>query len=235
LVNFFVTFLWGLVKIIGGKEVIMNRLDTPLQNNSRLISPDSYTDLAPVRRLIVLVPDADLDYAAATRRVWNLAGEMESHILFIGLCKDTAEEPGLRRQLITMTAMVQGGKVSAEAYIETGTNWVTIVKRNYQQGDLVVCFAEQRAGLMQKPLSQILQASLKIPVYILSGIFWKKPGLNWRSQVTLWVGHIGIVLAFSLLQFRIVQLPKDGFQSVLLLLSILPEFWLIWVWNNLSS
>jgi hypothetical protein len=235
LVNFFVSILCGLVKIMGGKEVNMNRPDAQLQNNSRLISPISYTDLAPTRRLIVLVPDADLDYAAAARRVWNLAGGMESQILFIGLCNDTAEEPGLRRQLITMTAMVQDGKASAEAYIETGTNWVTIVKRNYLQGDLVVCFAEQRAGLIQKPLSQVLQSSLKIPVYIISGIFWEKPGLNWRSQVTLWAGHMGIVLAFCLLQFRIIQLPKDGFQSLLLVLSILPEFWLIWVWNNLFS
>ena len=213
----------------------MNRLDTQLQNNSRLISPVSYTDLAPTRRLIVLVPDANIDYAAATRRVWKLAGELESHILFIGLCKDTAEEPGLRRQLITMTAMVHDGKSTAEAYVETRTNWVTIVERNYQQGDLVVCFAEQRTGLMQKPLSQILQSTLKIPMYLISGLFWEKPGLHWRSQVTLWVGNIGIVLAFCLLQFRIVQLPKDGFQSSLLLLSILPEFWLIWVWNNLFS
>ncbi len=213
----------------------MNRLDTGLQNNSRLISPVSYTDLAPTRRLIVLVPDADLDYAAASRRVWNLAGEMESHILFIGLCKDAAEEPGLRRQLITMAAMVQDREVSAETYIETGTNWITIVKRNYQPGDLVVCFAKQRAGLLQKPLSEILQSSLKIPVYIISGIFFEKPGLNWRSQLTLWAGYAGIVIAFCLLQIRIVQLPRDGFQSVLLLLSILPEFWLIWVWNNLVN
>ena len=213
----------------------MNRPDAQLQNNSRLIIPVSYTELAPARRLIVLVPDADLDYAAATRRVWNLAGEMESHILFIGLCKDAAEEPRLRRQLITMTAMVQDGNTSAEAIVETGTDWLAIVKRTYQKGDLVVCFGEQRVGLLQKPLSQILQSNLSIPVYIVSGIFMEHSGLNWRSQATLWTGYAGIVIAFCLLQIRIVQLPRDGFQSILLLLSILPEFWLIWVWDNLFN
>ena len=189
----------------------------------------------PARRLIVLVPDADVDYAAATRRVWKLAVEMESRILFIGLCKDAADEPGLRRHLITMTAMVQDGKASAEACVEIGTSWIMTVKRNYQPGDLVVCFPEQGAGLLQKPLSQVLQSSLKMPVYFISGIFPEKPGLTWHSQVTLWAGYMGIIFAFCLLQFRIVQLPNDGVQSALLILSTLPEFWLIWVWANLFN
>ena len=213
----------------------MNKPTTQMQTSPGLISPVSELDLESTRRLIVLVPDDDLDYAAATRRVWELAGELKAHILFIGLCKDPEQEPGLRRQLITMTAMVQDGNASAETCIETGTNWVTIVKRNYRPGDLVVCFAEQRAGFLQKPLSQILQSSLNIPVYIISEVFMETAGMNWRSQITLWTGYAGIVIAFCLLQVRIVQLPKDGFQSLLLLLSIIPEFWLIWVWNNLFS
>ena len=210
----------------------MNKLDTQLQNNSSFVAPISCPDPGPARRLIVLVPDADVDYAAATRRVWKLAVEMESRILFIGLCKDVADKPGLRRHLITMTAMVQDGKASAEACVEIGTSWIMTVKRNYQPGDLVVCFTQQRTGLLQKPLSQVLQSGLKIPVYIISGIFSYKPEWNLHSQAILWSGHVGIVLAFCLLQFRIVQLPKDGFQSALLILSILPEFWLIWVWNG---
>ena len=224
----------------------MTRLDIQLQRSSASISPVSHSDpstwLRPSgqgvevgRRLIILGPDDDLDYAAATRRVWELAGEMEAHILFVGLCKNPEQESGLRRQLITMTAMVQGGKASAEAILETGTNWVAIVKRTYQKDDLVICFAEQRVGFLQKPLSQILQSNLRIPIYIISGVFMRNPRLNWRSQVALWTGYAGIVLAFCLLQVRIVQLPRDGFQSVLLMLSIIPEFWLIWVWNNLFS
>ena len=187
----------------------MNKTHTQIQNIPSLISPASNLDVEPARRLIVLVPDADLDYAAATRRVWELADAMEAHILFIGLCKDPEQEAGLRRQLITMTAMVQDGKASAEAIVETGTNWVAIVKRTYQKGDLVICFAEQRVGFLQKPLSQILQSNLSIPVYIVSGIFMENPGLNWRSQITLWTGYAGIVIAFCLLQIRIIQLTRD--------------------------
>jgi hypothetical protein len=110
---------------------------------------------------------------------------------------------------------------------------VDVVKRNYQLGDLVVCFSEQRAGLLHKPLSQILQSNLKIPVYILSGLYRQKS--DWLSQVIVWSGFIGIIIGFYLLQVKIVQLPKDGFQNILLILSVIPELSLIWVWNNLFS
>ena len=216
----------------------MNRLDTKPHNSSASISPISHSDIVPIHRLIVLVPDADLDYAAATRRVWELANELGAHIQFIGLCKDVAKEPSLHRQLITMSALsalVGGDEVSTEAKVEIGTNWVDVVKRNSQTGDMIVCFEEQRAGLLHRPLSQILEASLNFPVYILSGLYPQKSKSNWLSQVIVWSGFIGIIICFGILQVKIVQLPKDWFQNVLFILSIIPEFWLILVWNNLFS
>jgi len=210
----------------------MTKLDTELKTNSASISPTSHSDVESIDRLIVLVPNADLDYAAATRRVWELADEWGAHILFIGLCKDASEESSLRRQLVTMTAMVQDGRASAEANIETGSNWETVIKRNYKTGDLIVCFAEQHAGLRQRPLIQILQSDLNIPVYVLAGFFSQKPTLAWLSNVIAWTGFIGIVLGFSILQARILQLPTDWFQNIALMLSIIPEFWLILVWNS---
>src|SRR5688500_10858661 len=87
-------------------EVNMNRLDTKLQNDSFSISPAFHSDIEPAHRLIVLVPEGDLDYAAATRRVWKLANDLSADIQFISLYKDISRESSLRRQLVTMTAMI---------------------------------------------------------------------------------------------------------------------------------
>src|SRR5688572_6714012 len=105
----------------------------------------------PERRLVVLVP-ADSDYTTATRRIWELAVATGSSVLLLSLCKDRAEEPSLRRQLVTMSALVRDGRISTEANVEIGTNWLHFVKANYQAGDMIVCFAEQRAGLLHRPL-----------------------------------------------------------------------------------
>lgn len=214
----------------------MTRLDTKLQNDYSLLSPASESGIRPAHRLIVLVPDADLDYAAATRRVWELANNMGAHIQFIGLCKDEIQESSLRRQLVTMSAMVQDGNVSAEAKVEFGNNWVNVVKSNWQAGDVIVCFAEQRAGLLYRPLSQILQSNLDIPMYILSGLYPQNLSrFNKSSIIVVWMGFIGIMGGSFILQLRIISLPPDWAQTTLLILSVLAELWLIWVWNNLFS
>jgi hypothetical protein len=232
--EFFVTILCWLDRMMDVSEANMNRLDTKLQNTSS-ISPPYHSDSEPTHRLIVLVPDADLNYAAATRRVWQLANDLSADIQFIGLYKDVLRESSLRRQLVTMTAMIQDGKIAAEAKVELGNNWVDVVKTNWQAGDVIVCFAEQHVELLHRPLSQILQSNLHAPIYILSDLYPQhRSQSNWRSEVAAWTGSIGIVISFGIMQAQVVQLPEGWFQNVLLLLSMIPEFWLIWVWNNYS-
>jgi hypothetical protein len=211
----------------------MNKLENKTQPTSFSISTASLSGSGPARRLIVLVP-ADLEYTAATRRVWELAVATDTRVLLLGLCKDTAQEPGLRRQLVTMSALVGNGKVSTEAKVEIGTNWVNAVKSNYHTGDIIVCFAEQRAGLMHKPLSQILESNLNAMVYILSGLYQPdRLRSNWLSTIILWLGFFGIIGGFLLVQVNIDPLSKDWIHTATLMLSIPVEFWLIWVWNSL--
>src|SRR5689334_9459118 len=127
------------------------------------------TEVKPASRLMILIP-ADVDYALVMKRVWELAMATGMHIQFISLCRDLSEEPRLRRELVTMSALIRDGRVCVEAKVEIGTSWVDVVKNNYQPGDMIVCFAEQNIGLFHRPLSQILQANMKAPIYILSGL-----------------------------------------------------------------
>jgi len=207
----------------------MTRIDTIPP--SLTPAPASHSGLEPAHRLIVLVPDGEADYLPAISRIWELANAQEASILLLGLYKDTRQELSLRRGLITMCAMLRDGHVLAEVNVEMGTNWVDVVKRNYQTGDMIVCFAEQRVGLRHKPLSQILQSNLKIPVYILSGLYMPKTKSKLLSQVIAWLGFLGILIGFFVLQINIVQISGGGLQSILLILSIIPEFWLIWALN----
>lgn len=209
----------------------MIKLDT--SSVSLTYPTNSYKDLEAAYRLILLVP-ADVDYSVATRRIWELANATSMHILLLGLCKDPTEEPSLRRGLVTMASLLQDGKVSAELTVEFGTNWLEAVKRFSQPGDMIVCFAEQRAGLLHRPLSPILQSNLNNPVYILSGLYPQSPSKsNWRSQLMAWSGSIGILVGAFLLQIRIVSMPEDWVQTTLLILSVIGEVWLIGIWNSL--
>lgn len=209
----------------------MNKLN--YEHQAFTIPIASQPDPEPAHRLIVLVPSLEVDLIVVTQRVWELANATGAHIKFISLCNDAAQEPSLRRELATMSAIVKDGNISAEAEVVSGRNWVEVVKTRRQAGDIVVCCAEQRAGLMQRPLSQILQSDLDMPLYILTGLYSQNVSHSNRlTQIFAWIGFIAIIAGFFLLQAKIDQLAKD-WTTVLQLLTTAIEFWLIWAWNNL--
>jgi hypothetical protein len=221
----------------------MNRLTPKHQASSFAMMTDSFSEASIMLktstmfagRLIVLVPP-DSDYGTATRRIWELAVATDRRVQLLSLCKDSMEEPSLRRQLVLMSALVGDSRIATEAKVEVGVNWVDIVKRNYQTGDLIVCFAEHRDGIFLKPLNQILEANLDTPVYVLSDLYTREySSSRWFSQVILWLGWVGIIAGFFLLQSRIALLPNDWTEATLLILAVIFEFGLIWVWNNLFN
>lgn len=221
----------------------MNKLDS--KHQSLTLSSASRSDsstlplvagqrLEPVRRLIVLVPCLEVDLTAVTHRVWELANATGAHVQFLGLYSDPAQEPSLRRELVTMSAMVKDGRVSAEAHVIFGKDWVDVVKTRSQAGDMVLCLAEQRAGSSRKPLNQILHSGLDVPLYILSGLYPRNDSRsNWQAQIFAWVGSVAIICGFFLLQVKIGQLPGDWTHLALLPISVGLEIWVIWVWNSL--
>ena len=194
--------------------------------------PASLSEHEPTRRLIVLVSDLESDYMPSIRRISELANAQRANVQFLALCKDTRQELSLRRIWATMSMMMQLGGVSAEAKVEIGTSWVDVVKRNYQTGDMIVCFAEQRVGLLQKPLSQILESNLSIPVYVVSGVYIPKLKSNRLADVTAWLGSIGIIAGFGLLQVKMMQVSEGWVQTLLLIIVVISEIWLIWVWDS---
>lgn len=195
----------------------------------------SLLDSEPVRRLLVLIPDAEFDATAVLQRIWEVANAGGARIRFLGLCKDIVQESSLRRRLVNMSALIQDNRISAEVKVEIGTNWIDALRRNYQSGDVIVCFKEQRTGFLHRPLDQILNAKFDAPVYVLSNSYQQRSIMNWTAQILAWLGSLGVIIGFGILQVKIIQLPGTWFQSVLLILSIIPEFWIVWVWNSLFS
>lgn len=186
---------------------------------------------APAQRLIVLIP-TDLEHPLVPHRIWELANAMHCRVQLLGVCRRGSEEQELRRQLATLAALIGHGGVSVEVKIEIKTSWLQAVRAHYQPGDLIVCFAEQR-GFLHKPFQQILETRLDAAIYVISEPQTKKTKGRWLSQVLEWSGSFVIILAFGFLQARISQLTEDWFQSVLFILSMFLELWLIWVWNRL--
>jgi hypothetical protein len=218
----------------------MNKLDvhTPSLAHPTTIeseTPNRWVHPERAHRLIVLIPE-NVDCSRLTRRIWELANTTGSTVQLLGLCRNTAEEMSIRRELVTISALIQDAKIAVETRIEIGYNWLKAVKNNYQEGDMIVCIAEQSIGIRRQPLSQLLESTMHVPVYILSKIRTPKHQPKFLPKIiTAWCGFAGIMIGFFFLQVKVIQMSKDGFQTLMLLLLLIPEFWFIKIWNSLFS
>lgn len=183
-------------------------------------------------QLIILIP-AGCDCASVTRRICKLANETNSCVQLLGLYRDEEEELALRRELTMTSALIRDARVYVETKIERGSDWVQAVRPLYHTGDMIVCLTDQSTGIRRKPLSQILEANFHTTIYILAEPAMQKQKSKLLSQIIAWSGLIGIVGGFFILQVDITRMPRDGFQTLLLILLLVPEIWLVQFWNSL--
>ncbi|MBI2332865.1 MAG: hypothetical protein HYU84_12025 [Chloroflexi bacterium] len=202
-----------------------------------VVSPASNSDLQSASRLIVLVPNFEADSAIVARKIQDVAKALESRVQLIGLSKDALHEPGVRRRLVTLSAMVEDSTIFVESKVEFGNSWLNAVLPHWHPGDVIVCFAEQHAGTGNKPLHQLLQSSLNATVYVLAGVPVQQDSVRpgWFSTAMAWTGSISLIIGFFWLQTKLIQPPQSGIQTLLLYGSLAAEAGAIWLWNNLFN
>lgn len=212
----------------------MATLDSRQLAPSFAIPPDS-VDPGPAHRLLVLMPGLEAEPANIAQHVWQLASGLGSGIQLLGLCQDAARESSLRRQMISLTAMIQAADVSVESRVEFGRSWLEAVKCHWQAGDVIVCFEGQTSGLDRQPLEEVLAENFNTTIHVLDGYAPASTGSRWLSSILVWTGSIGILAGFFWLQVRLMQLRGDWAHTSLLYLSIFIEIGLILGWNSLFN
>ncbi|HKZ54996.1 MAG TPA: hypothetical protein VJ123_05925 [Anaerolineales bacterium] len=207
---------------------------------SRAASGDSdagrQPESATARRLIVPVSEADWNDAEFPRRIWTLAAPHGSPVVLLGLYPEAAAQAHVRRQLVSLAAAIRDSQVSVEIRTQPGNNWVQQVEAIWRPGDLVICTLPPAGGRALRPASQILRSGLPIPLYVLSG---EQAAERARASLPLrlvsWGGNLGILAGFLWLQVWLAQLPGEVGRIALLLLSLLVEVQLLWIWNSLTA
>ncbi|HNO31514.1 MAG TPA: hypothetical protein PKI78_06980 [Anaerolineales bacterium] len=210
-------------------------------NNIQMNFPTSETnsaslsDLQTAPRLIVLVPEFETDAAIVARKIREVAKNLETRVQLIGLSKDAAHEPGVRRRLVTLSALVEDHALFVEARVEIGSSWLNAISPHWRPGDVLVCFSEQHADAGFQPMHQILKSNLNAPVYVLSGIQLQIDSTRpaWLNSILAWGGSIGLIVAFFWLQSKLMQPAQSGLATVLLYGSLIAEAGSIWFWNDL--
>jgi len=210
----------------------------PASGGMSLLRPEGVS-LLPPRRLVVLVPDLDLDDAALARRIWNLAAPNKLGVLYLGLALSPSEEPHARRQLATIAALTRDDWVKTSTLLARETDWLAALRPVLRPDDLIVCHLEQmmHGWRGSRPLGAWLCQTLQAPVQLLEGFYAGDPAqpAHPTARLLFWAGALAILASAFWLQVQITGMPKTWLESALMGLSVVAECGLIGLWAQLFN
>jgi hypothetical protein len=207
-----------------------------------------HEDRLSLSRLIVLIPNRGVDYNGVARRIWSLASPCQISVLYLCLANEGGtDEDDARFHLATLASMTRGDGINVETRIEPDGSWVRAIHRVWQQGDAVICLAEQRVSVGawgHQPLSGVIECLLDVPVYVLPGLDLAERDRQREEMLKIeraaqflsaWIVPILIASAFFVLQLWINFVTTGSTHIALLCLTGLVEVGLIGYWNSKSQ
>ncbi len=184
----------------------------------------------PIRRLIVLVPNTEIDPLAWATRIKTLASPRNLAVLLVGRTQDDQELWDLRRGLTTLAALIATPpEIVVETRVSTRRAWVDVVAEVMATGDLVVCHREQRIGArwpwQQRSLADAIRLRLRVPVCTLTGFALSadRTASSLINRVMAWGTPLGVIAAMGLVQVEIQTHTTGLATTALLSLSMLVE------------
>ena len=155
----------------------------------------------PFRRILLLLPNADINEAQLAHALWTLAGEHHASVYVLALIDDWADEAQVRLRVALLSALLRESGIEPEEHYEKDTtDWLSIVRRLYAPGDVVVCHAEQTmlesgGGMTARfsPLSTHI-AMLHMPVCELRGVIKAKTAMTVRRAIRVWGLPLMVIL-----------------------------------------
>jgi hypothetical protein len=190
-------------------------------------------------RLVVLVPDRDVDETLLARKIWSLLPRRKVEVLFVSLVTDSTYGPEAQRRLVTLAAVTQDIFYRITTRLIFGRNWIKGLEGLLKPGDLVVCHTCQQTHTLFQPdvaLSELIVSQLKTSVLVISGIFEEvvsPHSSRWLRQIVFWGILVGILAGFFVFEVDIDRLATGWISSVLFFLVFAVEVLLIWMWNFL--
>lgn len=116
-----------------------------------------------------------------------------------------------------------------------GGNWIREIQDVLQEGDQIVCHAEQtiidQEG-NQVLLSNVLSIALNAPVIVVSGLYTEKqPHQRTHLSRLIWWGvALIIIIVPSGIRFFIGQITSGWVESSLMLLVFIIGMLMVWFW-----
>jgi|GEM_PF-1808852 len=154
-----------------------------------------------IRRLLVLLPDGDLNEAGLARVLVRVAGHTCERVHLIIGVDDWAQIGLARLRVALIESMLREVHLEPTSELVAGNvDWVQLVRQHYLPGDVVVCLDEHTLpvrttnfGIEVRPISQHL-AMLHMPVCDLQGVVIHPPTMTVERAFKVWIAPLVIIV-----------------------------------------
>lgn len=158
----------------------------------------SSNELRSVTRLLVVIPNEEVDEAALSRQIWILASNYRLNVLLLTAINNEEESMVAARRLATIAAMTRDTFFKIETHIIFSHSWKNTIRTFWRQTDMILCPSEQTVSSLwgkKKLLSQVLSDSLKAPVYTFSGLYHPSDAHipDWLRKIPYWFVFLLII------------------------------------------
>jgi hypothetical protein len=208
----------------------------------QMVAPEDYFLLperavtGKTRRLVVLVPEDELDEQELSTKIWQMAAPGSLEVLFVSLAPSPEMEAYLRLRLSSLGSLTRDDRVRASFSFSPESTWLSAAAHVWCPGDLLVCFRSQegKSQLKGRGLGARLTESLGAPLYVMNSLATGPSlrQLRLRSEWIAWSGFLFTLAAFGWVQVRINQSFAGNLWAVLMMASVLVEFGILWEINE---
>ena len=167
-----------------------------------------------ITRLLVLLPDEDIDEASLSNALWTMAARNGAAIHVIAAFRDWANEPQTQLRVALLTALLRESGLETATEIVRDADLLRVAVERRKPGDLVICPAgspalDGQASLMPAlhPLSVVF-SPLGQPMRELPGIVRPRARRVLREWTT-WLLPLIIVIGSLILEIAFVRVAGD--------------------------
>ncbi len=209
-----------------------------LPTSKKLLPNDGGRSAA--HRLVVLVPDQDVDAIRFSRAVRSVLLPETLHVVLVTAVNSVEAELAARRRLAGISSQVSDFYLYVEVRIVWNRSWIAAVRQVAGEGDLVACPPELtvRTGFNKRqPLDAAIASRLGLPVRPLPGFFTDEhTGFTHALRpIGYWTVILGIVAGFFVLESDAIQSSQGWIGQVSVVVLMFFELGALYLWTAITG
>ncbi len=191
-------------------------------------------------RLVVLIPDQDVDAVRYSRAVRSAMLPETTDVLLVTAVDSVESELSARRRLATISSQVRDFDLNVMVRVVWNRSWIAAACEVAEDGDQVACAPEMtvRVGLRQREaLDAVIARRLGLPVTPLPGLYQNER--SGFTQVFLRIGYwaviVAIVAGFFVLESDASQVVQGWIGQVAVIILMIFELGAIYLWTTITG